>query len=121
MKKTLCIKDIAQPTTVQKQKQSAFILQIAKIDLISCVYKRMYQHNVPKRKQIKCNFDNLLNCKTQSILIYKNIYIERSKNTCFNLRKYMYSKNSRNICIEMATKVENLTLKEIASQPAAEA
>ena len=58
---------------------------------------------------------------TQSISIYTNIYIERSKNTRLNLRKYMYSKNSRNICIEMATKVENLTLKEIASQPAAEA
>ena len=58
---------------------------------------------------------------TQSISIYTNIYIERSKNTRLNLRKYMYSKNLRNICIEMATKVENLTLKEIASQPAAEA
>ena len=57
---------------------------------------------------------------TQSISIYTNIYIERSKNTRLNLRKYMYSKNLRNICIEMATEVENLTLKEIASQPAAE-
>ena len=58
---------------------------------------------------------------TQSISIYTNIYIERSKNTRLNLREYMYSKNLRNICIEMATEVENLTLKEIASQPAAEA
>ena len=57
---------------------------------------------------------------TQLISIYTNIYIERSKNTRLNLRKYMYSKNLRNICIEMATEVENLTLKEIASQPAAE-
>ena len=57
---------------------------------------------------------------TQSISIYTNIYIERSKNTRLNLRKYMYSKNLRNICIEMATEVENLTLKEITSQPAAE-
>ena len=57
---------------------------------------------------------------TQSISIYTNIYIERSKNTRLNLREYMYSKNLRNICIEMATEVENLTLKEIASQPAAE-